>query len=306
MSIPSIQDLYQLKKPTYDAVIRTVAQQTQPRLASRFPVQKLQTGQHYIDGLGVVSMYTDNSIYARPKYQEAGMFRRKLTVNRVLGSVLLDERQLRQNMENGQLETMIRGELMKAANREWDRIIPTAATADVSYGNAGESTITFANDGGRTVDATGGLTIDKLIDINNAFAAKEIGLEQGSKLTLALTEQEQKQLKGQEKLINSLYPNTFAGQTGITGLTKVENMDVVTYGSSPDGYQPILPVAGGVRSCFAFADDGLIVGVFDDIQIQLFDMRAHMHDTWEIRAWFEIGAVRMFGNKVVKVTTTAS
>lgn len=307
MPIPTIQEYFELKKVTYDNVLKSVAQQTQPRLASRFPKQPLSTGQQFIDGIGIISAYTDNSIRATPRFDDPSFFRRKLTTSRVLISVLMDERQLRQNMESNALATTLMQEATKAFNREWDRVGAAAAVADVNYGNAGESSISFASDGGRTITATGGWTIDTWIDLAQYFTAKEIGLEAGSRVTVAVTDEEQAQFMATDKLINRDYPNTLAVRKGLVGFDNVNGMDVVTFGSNPDGYSPILAVtSGGVRSCLAIADDGLIYGVFDDIQLQLIDQRANYVDCWEVRGKMEIGAVRMFGNKTIKITTTAT
>lgn len=308
MSVPTLQDLFAMKKETYTETIRTVAQQTKPRFASRFPVQPLQTGEAFLDGVGVLSMYVDNSIFAEPRYQEPGFFRRKITTNRVIGSVFYDERQMRKLMLDNKIEGLIKTELNNAANRAWDKTGFDAAFADVTYGlsNGSTSTITFANDGGRTITATGGFTYDDILDINAYFAKKEIGLEMGSKISFAITEQEQKDLKMQDNLINSLYPNSFSRIEGVGGFTKIENIDLITYGSDPDGYSPLLSVTGGVRDCVCIADDGLIYGVFDDLSIELIDHNINKIKTWEIRAIFEIGAVRMFGNKIIKVQTTAA
>jgi hypothetical protein len=307
MSIPTIQEYFNLKKVTYDNVLRSVAQQTQPRLASRFPKVPIPTGQTFLDGIGVVSAYMDNSIKAKPRFDDASLFRRKLTTSRVLVSILMDERQLRQNMESNALSGRLMEEATKAFNREWDRVGVAAAGATVYYGNLGASSISFASDGGRTITATSGWTIDRWLDLMSYFTRKEIGIEAGSKITVAVTDEEQQAFLGTDKLINMFYPNSLAVRKGILGFENVMGMDVVTFGSSPDAYNAILPVTtGGVRTCYAIADDGLIYGVFQDIKLELIDQRANFVNCWEVRGELEIGAVRMFGNKVIKITTTSA
>jgi hypothetical protein len=198
-------------------------------------------------------------------------------------------------------------EANKAFNRELDRVGVAAAVATVTYGNAGDQTISFSSDGGRTITATAGWDYDTWLTLAQYFTAKEIGLEAGSKVTVVVTDEEQSDFLNTEKLINSLYGNSFSVRRGVVGFENVMGMDVVTFGSNPDAYTAILDVTtAGVRTCLALADDAIIYGIFDDISLEIIDQRANYINSWEVRGVMEVGAVRMFGNKVIKINTSGS
>jgi hypothetical protein len=66
---------------------------------------------------------------------------------------------------------------------------------------------------------------------------------------------------------------------------------------------PILNVTGGVRDCFAMAQNGMCVGMSKEMEIKI-DPRPDLHETTQVSIVFELGAVRTEGVLVKKVTTT--
>lgn len=307
MAIPTLQEYFDLNKPTYDAAILSVAQQTQPRFSGRIPAIDLATGEHYIDGVGVLNAYKDNDINSIPKYQDASMFRRKVTTNKFYINVKLDRRSMLQNMMNGTLENMLKTAAVSAFNREYDKVALAAASATVYYGNAGGSTISAANDGVATIAATAGWTYDIFRSIISSLAAKEVGLEAGEKITLAVSEQEQSQWLDQVEFIQDYYAAKLPGTRNFAGFSSIMGMDTATFGSNPDGYDAMLAVAAGVRTNILVAGDGLMFARFNGgLSVELIDLKETTNDSVAIRCSAEVGAVRMFGNKVKLITSTVA
>lgn len=307
MSTATLQEIFDMKKESYSGVVKSVAEQTLPRFGGKFETIQLAQGQTFIEGHGVLSMYESNGRFVKPRYQDMSMFRRKISTNFVTGHVIHDERTLKELLLSGQIEGIIRNELTKAKNRAIDRIALKAALADVSYGPDGSSTITAANDGVRTLDCTGGLQYKHFNAIEAYFNRKEIGLEGTEPVFMAVTEEEQYTLKQNIEFINSLYSGRVSATPGQSGYSKVGNIELVTFGSDPDDYEPIVAVDGSnIRSCICVARGGLIFGVREGFTLELIDLTSQYDKkTWEIRASFEMGAVRMFGNMVINAQTTA-
>lgn len=307
MSTATLQSIFDMKKESYSGIIKSVAEQSLPRFGGKFESIPLAQGQTMIEGHGVLSMYESNGRFVKPRYQDMSMFRRKISTKYVTGHVIHDERTLTELMLSGQLESVIRNEMTKARNRAVDRIGFTAALADVSYGPDGTSTITAANDGVRTLDCSGGLQYKHFNAIEAYFNRKEIGLEGTEPIFMAVSEEEQYTLRQNMEFINSLYGQRVSATPGQAGFSKIGNIELITFGSDPDDYEPILSVSdANVRSCLCVARGGLIFGTRQEFKLEMIDLTAQYDKpTWEIRGSFEMGAVRMFGNMVINATTTA-
>lgn len=307
MSTPTLQEIFDMKKESYSGIVKSVAQQKLPRFAGKFETIPLAQGQTYIEGHGVLQMYESNGRFVKPRYQDMSMFRRKISTKYITGSVIHDERTLTELLLSGQIEGIIRNELTNAKNRETDRIGFKAALDTVSYGPDGTSTITAANDGVRTLDCSGGMQYKHFNAIEAYFNRKEIGLDGTEPIYMGVTEEEQYTLRQNMEFINSLYSQRVKATEGQAGFSKIGNVELVTFGSDPDDYEPILSVDGSnVRSCICVARGGLIFGVRQQFNIELFDLTSQYDKkTWEIRASFEMGAVRMFGNMIINAQTTA-
>lgn len=190
--------------------------------------------------------------------------------------------------------------VVSAMMRRTDRVIAAAAFADVLTGRDFGSTLTFAQDGGLTVDATAGLTYEKLLEINENYTDNEVGNDTPVNQAFCVTGQEQTALMKETELISGDFTRQFSVEKG--QLVHAAGNELVKYGANPNN--PILNINGSSqRECISLADDGICVGVSKELELKIQE-RPDMVDTWQVVAYFYLGAVRTEGKLVQKVTTT--
>ena len=193
-------------------------------------------------------------------------------------------------------------ECVNAFNRLKDRIVVNAATADVLTGEDMSTSVDFATDGGRTVNATAGFTYTILRDIKQKQGASATGSEFGEQSLLCITDTEQEQLLAETELTSSDFGGLFKrDDNGV--LVKVLGIDVVQFASATDA--PILKVATGTRDCLAFAGNAMAMGMHTAPAVEILDLESQFYQTKAVNIIARMGAVRREGVRVLKVQTTA-
>lgn len=202
------------------------------------------------------------------------------------------------------LESGYAGALAKTMARRFDRTVAEAALGTVLTGENLTTSVTAATDGVTTVTAGSGLTYDKLREVNAAFKKKGVGLTADSKLFLAINEKQESQLLNEIEIISSDYKNDFAVESG--RVTSVLGMNVIVFPSDPDGTSSIINAASAsVDNCFAFAMDGICVGINSDIEVRV-EPRYDLADSKQVKAIYRLGALRTEAAKVVQINVTNS
>jgi hypothetical protein len=79
-------------------------------------------------------------------------------------------------------------------------------------------------------------------------------------------------------------------------------MDIVVFAANAT--LPIIPVASSQRQLIAMAQDGIALGISQEMTVKIQE-RNDLHETTQVVVELEIGAVRTEGKKVQRVTTTA-
>lgn len=192
--------------------------------------------------------------------------------------------------------------VVMAMMRRVDRVVAEAAFANVLTGRDFSSELTFAQDGGTTVDATAGLTYEKMLEINQNYTDNEVGNDIPVKQAFCITGQEETALMKESELTSGDFSRQFAVDRG--QLSVAVGNEIVKYGASVNA--PILNINGSSeRECISLAENGICVGVSKDLELKIQE-RPDMVDTWQVVAYFYLGAVRTEGKLVQKVTTTPS
>lgn len=189
--------------------------------------------------------------------------------------------------------------VVKAMMRQLDRVIVNAAFADVKTGRDFGTTVAFAADGGLTVDATAAMTYEKILELNENYVDNEVGNEGNIRKCLTLTGKEETALMKETELTSGDFSRQMAVDRG--ELVVAAGNDIVKYGGSANN--PILATSGGVRDCLSLSEGGICVGVSKDLELKIQE-RPDMVDTFQVIAYFYLGAVRTEGKLVQKVTTT--
>lgn len=189
--------------------------------------------------------------------------------------------------------------VVAALQRRKDRIALEAALGSVRTGKDGTTTVTAAADGVRTVNATGGLTYEKILELNQNFIDDEVSVDDNVRQVIFLTGKEHTQLMGETEFISADYTRQFVIEAG--RIKTVMGNDIVKFGANATN--PILSVSGGVRDCVAMATGAILLGIQKDIDLKVVP-RDDYHHTTQITATLKIGGMRMEGKRVQKLTTT--
>lgn len=247
----------------------------------------------------------DNEITSRYQKVEAGSpqhERRGALIRSYEKTWIIDRNDDLQSLID--LESGYASALAKTMARRFDATVAEAALGTVLTGADLTTSTTASSDGVTTVTAGSGLNYDKLREVQAAFYAKGVGLTADSKLFLAITEKEHKSLLNEVELISRDYKNDFAVESG--RVNNVLGMNIIVFPSSPSNGSSIINAqSASVNNCFAFAMDGICVGINSDIEIRI-EPRYDLVDSKQVKAIYRLGALRTEGAKVVKIDVTNS
>jgi hypothetical protein len=216
---------------------------------------------------------------------------------RVVVTLLVDERDVRGMLTNpsGELATMC----IAAVERETDRIIYDALFATVSTGRNFASSLTFANDGGITVDATAALTYEKMLEVRAGFLDNEVGNQGDIAIAVGISGDEHTDLMSEIELTSGDYTSQYVIEKGI--IRSALGMGLVAFGANAT--DPILETVGGERISFALAQKGVVLGISQDRKVEVKDYPGKV-ETKIINVIKELGAVRTQGVRVQKIRLT--
>ena len=282
----------------FSNLLHVKAQQMTTRLMGRCQVIPI-TGENFAyDGVGSLDAKTNNSRNPLIDPQNPDYDRRKLTTDRVLVELIVDNRDVRRMFEDPSSKLV--NECMYAIMRKADKIGITALHASVYTGKDFSTTTTFAADGGTTVDATAGLTFAKLLEVKDNFKKYDVGLDMPEDLLFGITEEEETKMLQLTQLTSRDFTNEYVVDKG--KVAKVMGMDVILFGSGAD--TPQLAVSSGTRDCFACSTKGLIYGMSKEFAVTVIENHPNYVESTYIRVLGDLGAVRTDGKRVQKVQTT--
>lgn len=262
--------------------------------------QKMVTGQDYAyEDIGSLEAIEITSRHQPTVGQDITHGRRRIRMREFRATIYLDKKD--------QLETLIDPQrnyaqaVAMALYRKYDAIALEAAFADVNTGKDFSTVISFATDGGSTVTATAGLVYERLLDIEQNFIDNDVGTDMSEDYFLAITGEENKDLKGETELMSGDYSRQYAIDNKNGALQYANGLELKHFaGSAP---VPLLDVTGGVRSCVAASKRGICVGISEELTIEI-DKRPDLNGLTQVQASMFMGGVRTEGKLVQKVTTT--
>jgi len=295
-------------KDDYLGNLLKIPQQRETRLFGGFAEVTVEGKQMYIDGIAPVDYRIDNSYNAASQGVAANYFRRKLNTDRMIIEVDYDEHWFRKTTSSNP-SALITQEMMNASYRFLDKVGIDASVASVYYGEYGATELTFANDGGITIDATGGITIDLLRKINHRFTGTEVVGPNGmNNVKFVITEDEQYDMGGITQLTSwqfqAVYPSNAMGAANESGYGRQLGMQNVTFGAQA-ATGKMLAEASAVRDCLALANNAMVYGMASDgINFEIIPLSETKISTIRLRLTLTAGAVRTNGNNVIKFQTT--
>lgn len=277
--------------------VHVEAQQNKARLRPYVVMKQMKGDIFAYDGLGVVEASEIIGRHQSVVFSDIEHKRRKISRRRFALVLPIDASDVRGALVNPQSEYAMA--CARAMERVFDRVVYEAMFASVYTGRDMDTAVTFASDGGDTVTATGGLTYEKLLEINQSFIDDEVGNEMPIAKVMGITGDEHTALMKETELISGDYSRQYVVDGG--EIQKANGINLVKFAGGIT--RPILTVSGGVRNCFVMAQGGMCVGMSKEMEISI-DKRPDLHETTQVAIVFELGAVRTEGVLVKKVTTT--
>lgn len=281
----------------FSDMVHVRAQQNKSRLRPYFQIRKMTGDVWAYDGLGIVEAAEQNARIAPVQFNSIEHTRRKIGRRRFVVTLPLDSSDVRAVLTNPQNDYA--GACTRAIERVYDRVCIECAFAAVLTGRDMTTSVTAATDGVLTIDATAGLTYEKLLEIRRRFHNNEVGNDTPERFVFLCTGDEEAAMMQETALINSLYTQQFVVDKG--EITKAVGFDIVKYGASVTN--PLIAAASGTRNCIAASERGIVVGMSLELSLKIQD-RADLVETTQIQAIIQLGAVRTEGVLVQQVNTT--
>jgi len=282
----------------FSELVHAEAQQMTARLKPYVQLKQMTGDVFAYDGLGRVEARQVSGRNVPATFDDITHNRRKITRNRFVVNLPVDASDVRGALINPESEYA--RAIASAALRQYDRTIYDCAFADVLTGRDFETTVTAANDGVVTVDATAGLTYEKILEINQNFMDNDVGTEMAEKLYGTITGDEHTQLMQEEELISSDFNRAFVVESG--KIKQACGIDLIPFAASVPS--PIIPVASAERELLFASSRGICLGISKEMSIKIQE-RNDLIETTQVQVVFEIGAVRTEGVLVQKVRVTA-
>lgn len=282
----------------FSDMVHHQAQQMQSRLKPYANIKQMTGDVWAYDGLGRVEAREVVGRNVPATFDDITHNRRKIARRRFVINLPVDASDVRGallNPESEYAKAVAAGML-----RQYDRVMYQAAFADVLTGRDFSTTVTAATDGVVTVNATAGLTYEKLLEIRQNFYDLDVGTDDNEKIFLTIGGREHTNLMGETELTSGDFSRNFVVDKG--RIASALGMDLVMLASSVGS--PIIPASGGERALVAASSRGLVLGVSKEMQIKIQE-RNDLIETTQVQVICEIGAVRSEGALVQKVRVTA-
>lgn len=293
-----VQSIDQALITEFSEMVHHEAQQKSARLKPYAMLKQMSGDVFAYDGLGSVEAREVQGRNVPATFDDITHNRRKISRRRFVVNLPVDSSDVRGALLDPDSEYA--QACAAAMMRQFDRVIIDSAFADVLTGRDFETTVTAATDGVDTIDATSGLTYEKLLEISQNFMDDEVGIDQDEKFFLTITGDQHTDLMGEVELTSGDFSRQFAIDNG--KIRRALELDLIPFGASVT--TPLFPTVSGERNLIAASSRGFCVGVSKEMSIKITERDDYI-ETHQVQAIMEIGAVRTEGKLVKKVRVTA-
>lgn len=285
----------------FSDMVHVNAEQLKMRLQD-VVVRKQVKGKDYayetLDDLEAIEI---TSRHQKTQGQDITHGRRRIRMREFRATIYLDEKD--------EIETIIDPSkeysqaVARALYRKHDAIALEAAFATVYTGEQFGTSVSFATDGGDTIDATGGATYEKLLECSTGFINDDIGTDMPEKKFIAITGDEDYDFKLETELMSGDFQRGWgATKVGEDGTLQWINGFMVKHFAA-DAPVPMLSVASTTRDCVVASERGICVGVSKELAIRVSE-RGDLNYAKQVQAVMMMGATRTEGARVKKFQTT--
>lgn len=237
---------------------------TKSRIRPRLRNIKQQNGSvAFWDGLDGLDSYEIIGRNQETQNTDANHTRRRMVSRRFATSILLDKKDSIEMIVDPTSPYAKR--MAEALMTRFDKLFFYYATATVTLGLETTTTKTFAADGGKTVDLTGGITYEGLLPIPENFIDAGVDLAT-TKVFFAGTGQENTAFMKEQELTSGDFTRQFAVERGsVTNIMGMETIYFPRLAKNGD----VLSETSSVRNCLAFSEDAVAVGIGSEIDVRI-------------------------------------
>jgi hypothetical protein len=282
----------------FSDMVHQEAQQLTSKLKDKVKIKKMEGDVFAYDGLGRVEAREVNDRYSDASFDDIEHTRRKISRRRFVINLPIDASDVRGALLNPESEyarAVAAGML-----RQYDRVIYDAAFKDVQTGRDFDSTVNFADDGGLTVDATGGLTYAKLLEIKQNFLDNDVGDDPNDQLYLTILGKQHTNLMSEVQLTSGDFSRDYVIDKGT--IVRALGMELVMFAANVPN--PIIPENNSEHALVAASTRGLCLGISKEMSISIKE-RDDKIETTQVQIIAQMGGVRTEGALVQKVRVTA-
>lgn len=285
----------------------TLAQQTKSKLAATKAITFGPSNGKTTNfaRMGRIELTEVNSRNPDKEYGDYAVDNRLFTKRRFTKTIQIDKKFDINELLKDPTSDLLK-QLDAAKERTVDRIALAAAVGPVLVGgpDTAPSSLTAAQDGVITIDATGGVTFEIVQAITQNFVNSELQYSDFQGSTLCITGQENTDLMGEVEFTNSLYIKSSVEQAGVANNVGTYNVALFAGSSTGGGTitQPYLPEGATTRSCVVLAPMSIMMAMeIGDLSVEKSATKVNSMDV-TIDLW--INAMRTEGVKVQIITTT--
>lgn len=269
----------------YNSNVQLLSQQKQSRLRHAVRVETIHAEYEYFDQIGPVEAQPRGGRHSDTPLMNTPHLRRRVTASAYNWADLIDKPDKLRMLYDPTSPYAVNA--VMAFNRAMDNVIITEAFGTAYTGKEGKTPITFPASQTITAGDTG-LTLDKLIKCREMFWKNEV--DETIPLYMAVTSAQ----------LGNLLRTTEVTSADYSSVKALVHGEINTF----MGFEFIrfegLPWASNVRDCLAWAKDGLLLAVAEDITTRISE-RGDKNYSVQVYAEMDLGATRMEEAKVIKV-----
>jgi len=269
----------------YKANVQLLSQQKGSRLRNSVRVETVVGKNAFFEQIGAVAAQKKTTRHMDTPQSDTPHFRRRVSPEEYVWADFVDKGDLVRTLINPTSPYAVNA--VNAFGRSIDDALIAAASGTAYTGVAG-GTATVLPSGQKIVDDNTGLTLAKLLAIKKIFWDNDV--DEDIELHICCSSQQIVDLLGEEELTSGDYQVVQALVQG-----KINQALGFTFHRS----QRLSVDANDIRTCFAWAQDGLLLGIGADIHTRISE-RADKNYLTQVWCSMDIGATRMEEEKVVE------
>lgn len=293
--------------------IREKLQQRMSKLRPHVNVVPINGQYLYLDDVGGADFVLNNEAYAETNYtNEVTYARRRLSTNRYLCDRPVD---LNIHMEMSAKEdylAKLASSIAAGAARQVERVL--LASIEANAEDASGNSISFATDGGISIDATSGFTFAQFMAAKRQLMQQGFGIDEDTGILFLCSEQERIILEQETEVSSADFAPGFGVVKDSNGnLKRLRGVDLITYPSAPQYSDAMLSVASNVRTNYFINTKGqmghkaaVTVGIQKDFRLEMVEAKETRHDTLLLKGSIKLGATREANPGAIKMTTTVT